>query len=491
MNSLKKKLEFVQKRYLIAVMGFLAVSTSYSMRVCLSVAIVAMVRDDKQKNVTEEQGAHYCPAGTVQEGGVNAGGVFDWSEATQGIILSSFFWGYAATHLPGGRLADKYGGKHLIGFGLLLTAVLTLLTPIVAELGGANWLIAVRVLEGLGEGVMFPALNTIMAKWIPPAEKGRLGSLVFSGAQVGTVIGTALSGPLIHYWSWPSVFYVFGIFGILWFVLWNLICFSDPMCHPYISDQEKKYLEAELLSSDDKKDRPTPWRAILTSIPVWGLIAGQVGHDWGFYTLVTDLPKYMKDILHFTITQNAGLSAVPYLVMWISAILTGWIADFILARSILSTTAVRKIFTTIGSLGPAAFILGASYAGCDQVSVVVLFTVAMGLMGAFYPGVRVNVLDLSPNHAGSLMAIINGAGAITGIITPYLIGEITTNHSLYEWRIVFYISMAVFVITNVFYVFMASGEEQPWNKEAENNEDAEKGFETEKSDSDIKKIPLT
>lgn len=61
--------------------------------------------------------------------------------------------------------------------------------------------------------------------------------------------------------------------------------------------------------------------------------------------------------------------------------------------------------------------------------VVALFTIAMGLMGTFYPGMKVNPLDLSPNYAGSLMAVTNGIGAITGIIAPYVVGIMTPNVS--------------------------------------------------------------
>lgn len=79
------------------------------------------------------------------------------------------------------------------------------------------------------------------------------------------------------------------------------------------------------------------------------------------------------------------------------------------------------------AVGPAFFIIGASYAGCDRVIVVVLFTLAMGFMGTFYPGMKVNPLDLSPNYAGILMAITNGIGAIAGIIVPYVVGVMTPN----------------------------------------------------------------
>lgn len=71
----------------------------------------------------------------------------------------------------------------------------------------------------------------------------------------------------------------------------------------------------------------------------------------------------------------------------------------------------------------------ASYSGCNTDAVVILFTASMGLMGAFYPGMKVNALDLSGNYAGTIMAIVNGIGAITGIIAPYLVGLLTPDVS--------------------------------------------------------------
>lgn len=64
---------------------------------------------------------------------------------------------------------------------------------------------------------------------------------------------------------------------------------------------------------------------------------------------------------------------------------------------------------------PAICIVGASYAGCNRVLVVCLFILTMGFKGNFYPGLKVNSLDLSPNYAGSLMALTNGLGASAGI----------------------------------------------------------------------------
>lgn len=67
-----------------------------------------------------------------------------------GWVLSAFYFGYLFTQIPGGYLASRYGGRYVFGIGILLTSVLTLLTPLAARIHiGA--LIGLRVLEGCFE----------------------------------------------------------------------------------------------------------------------------------------------------------------------------------------------------------------------------------------------------------------------------------------------------------------------------------------------------
>lgn len=86
---------------------------------------------------------------------------FDWSETLQGHILGAFYYGYVFAQIPGGILAQKYGGKHVFGVGIFLTAVLTLLTPLAARIGPA-YMIGVRVLEGIGEVSVIKHLRQIV-----------------------------------------------------------------------------------------------------------------------------------------------------------------------------------------------------------------------------------------------------------------------------------------------------------------------------------------
>jgi ACS family sodium-dependent inorganic phosphate cotransporter len=60
---------------------------------------------------------------------------YNWSSATVGLIQSSFFWGYLLTQILGGIWADKFGGKVVLGFGVVWWSFATIMTPIAARLG--------------------------------------------------------------------------------------------------------------------------------------------------------------------------------------------------------------------------------------------------------------------------------------------------------------------------------------------------------------------
>lgn len=128
-----------------------------------------------------------------------------------------------------------------------------------------------------------------------------------------------------------------------------LICYNNPESHPFITEREKNFLKRELGELKRRDDLPpTPWRAMLTSPPMLALISAQVGHNWGLFIIINDLPKYMNDVLRFSITKNGFYSSVPYAVLWIVALFTGLLSDVMIKRKTLNITNSRKLFTSIG-----------------------------------------------------------------------------------------------------------------------------------------------
>ena len=126
------------------------------------------------------------------------------------------------------------------------------------------------------------------------------------------------------------------------------MCHKDPASHPYITEKEKTYLKQELgeLHRDNSLP-PVPWKLVVTSVPVIALIIAQIGHGFGYFTMVTDLPKYMSDVMKFNVKENGIYSSMPYIAMWVTSILFGCFGDWTIKKKYLSVTNCRKIFTTL------------------------------------------------------------------------------------------------------------------------------------------------
>ncbi|XP_036402681.1 sialin [Megalops cyprinoides] len=445
-------------RYGLAVIACYGFFVAYALRVNLSVAMVDMINTNMTGNVSSS----LCPSqGPPRPKHNHSASVYDWDSKTQGWILGSFFYGYILTQIPGGYLARIYGAKWLLGIGILGTVIFTLVTPLAADMG-AGYLIAVRVLEGIGEGVTFPAMHSMWASWAPPLERSRLLTISYAGAQLGTVVALPLSGEICYYLDWTYVFYVFGAIGLLWFVLWAFLVSSTPDAHRTISDQERLYITSSLKKELSHSSESVPWGSILSSLPLWAIVVAHFSYNWTFYTLLTLLPTYMNNILGFSIKQNGTLSALPYLGCWLLSLLGGQLADRLRETCHFSTVAVRKAFTLIGMIGPSVFLVAAGHTGCDYVLAVAFLTISSALGGFSASGFNINHLDIAPSYAGILLGITNTFATIPGMVGPVIARALTPHNTLEEWQTVFYISAGINVFGAIFFTIFGKGVVQPW-----------------------------
>ncbi|XP_025995967.2 putative inorganic phosphate cotransporter isoform X2 [Solenopsis invicta] len=469
------------KRHMVTFMIFLGMANAYIMRTNMSVAIVAMVNhtaiksNDEVIEVVNECGQLVSNETNAAER--SADGPFVWDNKEQGYLLSSFFWGYVITQIPFGILAKRYGAKYFLGIGMLINSIFGLLVPISAYWG--YWpLIIIRFIQGLGEGPIVPCTHALLAKWIPPNERSRMGAFVYAGAQFGTVVSMPLSG-LLAAWDfggWPSIFYVFGIIGTIWCIAFLIWVYEDPEQHPSITEDEKKLILSSLWGSAGiTSSPPVPWRAIATSLPFWAILMAHMGQNYGYETLMTQLPTFMKQILHFSIKKNGIYSALPYLAMWIFSMLISHVADWMISSERFTHTLTRKIVNSIGQYGPALALIAASYTGCNAWLTVTIITIGVGLNGGIYSGFKVNHLDISPRFAGILMSFTNCIANLAGLLAPITVGEvIATSPSQAKWRIVFMICAGIYIFCATFYVIFGSGRRQAWDNPDKDDDKNEK-----------------
>lgn len=124
--------------------------------------------------------------------------------------------------------------------------------------------------------------------------------------------------------------------------------------------------------------------------------------------------------------QNAVLSALPYLAMWIISLVVCPISDLLINRGYIGVAAGRKIFNSIGHWGPALALIILPFLQGKVVAVIVL-TISVGLDGFIYCGYMCNHMDLSPNFAGPLMGLTNSLANILSILGPTTVGLILTD----------------------------------------------------------------
>lgn len=462
---------WLPQRYIFVIMGGLAIFNAYTMRSAMSVAITEMAQAAAKDNATKMVEGSCVAAADDDTIGWLEKVEFDWDEPLQGQVLGALFWGYVAMNVPSGLMSDRFGGKRLLFFGMLICSLATILIPLAARSCGASCVIVARFMEGLGESGCYPGANNMLAHWGPTQERSVMGSIIFAGNLLGQVVGTAASGAIIaSTGDWASVFYVFGGIGLVWCVAFFFLCYDTPAMHPRISNAERDYIETAVKATSTKRPTSIPWLSILCSLPVWALIVGQLGHDWALFTIGTELPKYMKSVLGYRLTENGLISALPNLMTWVCAFLSGWLSDWLIRTERISIGVHRKLFTTFACFAPGVGILAASYAGCDRPLVVALFCVGMAVMGPFYCSLKVNALDISPNFSGLVMSIVNGLGAVSGIISPDIVGLLIPDRTLKQWRDVFWVTFGVCLGSSVVYCLFSSAEVQPWNTVGEGGE---------------------
>ncbi|EDV31720.1 uncharacterized protein Dana_GF14413 [Drosophila ananassae] len=370
-----------------------------------------------------------------------------WSRQTQSLVVVAFYVGYIITHVPGGRLAEQYGGKWVLGVAILTSAVLTLLTPAAVRRGGPYVLLCVRLCVGLCEGPCFPAVCALLAQWVPEQERGLLATCVLSGGEIGIIMVQLVSGLVLAEQDWPVAFYLVGTGAVLWFLGFALVCYSKPDACPFIQDEEREYIKshtsADLLVTANREepceeDRPlesprnggsdpaAPWRSILTSGPLWALVSASLQHDWNNQKLPQELQQALDEVKRHGSDMWSDLSATitvaaPHIGTWIASLSSGRLSDFLISQGILSRTQTRRLMSWL------VFVCGSMNMLQDQLKGTRIWSVLA--MAAYYAGIKLLPLDMSPNFAGTVTGISGGLAALPDLLMPYF-QELEANNPL-------------------------------------------------------------
>jgi MFS family permease len=373
-----------------------------------------------------------------------------WDEAALGIILSSFFVGYTLLQIPGGWLADRFGGKLILSCGVLWWSLFTLITPLARSITG---MAAFRTLMGLGEGVNFPSIQSLTARWIPAGERSRAMGFILSGISVGNIIAFPLATWIMLTLGWRYVFYVFSVFGFIWCAFWIRLAANRPEEHRTISTAELAYIRANRPPVDSAKS--VPWKDLLTRPPVWALIINHFCVSWGFFMFLTWLPTYLVKAHGFSIKEMGIYSMLPYIAMVIGSNGAGWLADYFIRRT-GSITAVRKTVHSISLLCGAFFLILLASAE-TKTAAITFISLALGMLSMTGSSTGPNAMDIAPRYAGTIMGMQTTAGNIAGVVVPLVVGVMVSLSG--RWDLIFYLAAGVLMLGVVIWDLFATGDQ--------------------------------
>ncbi|GAU34185.1 hypothetical protein TSUD_162860, partial [Trifolium subterraneum] len=344
-----------------------------------------------------------------------------WSSSFLGIVQSSFLWGYIFSSVIGGALVDRYGGKRVLAWGVLLWSLATLLTPLAAN-HSTMALLAIRAFFGLAEGVALPSMSTLLSRWFPNNERATAFGISMAGFHIGNVIGLLITPIMLSTIGIFGPFILFTSIGLLWAMTWSYQVTDDPLESNFISRSELRLIQSGKTASPKKSNNKfPPLGLILSKLPSWAIIFANATNNWGYFVLLSWMPVYFKSVYNVNLKQAAWFSAVPWATMAISGYLAGTASDFLINAG-YQTTFVRKFMQTIGFIGPAMTLICLNYANTPTMAATLL-TAALSLSSFSQAGFMLNIQDIAPQYAGILHGISNSAGTLAAIISTIGTGD--------------------------------------------------------------------
>ena len=376
-----------------------------------------------------------------------------WSPTVQGAVMSAFFLGYVTLQIPAGYLSDRFGGKWVLGLGVLFWSLFTLLTPASAALG-ITVLLACRFLMGVAEAVTWPSIYSLYSRWVHPDRRASAVGLMNSGISGGAVIALICTPWLISVWSWQGAFYLYGVLGILWFAVWSPLARSRPAVKTDWDAPDAVPAIAEVGSVADQNavSAQTVYprltvRGMLRSRAVWAIAVAHICINWSLYLVLSWFPTFVNRELGADLQLAGFLALAPTIVSLVMAPLAGRLFDRLVAKG-HDRLKVRRVMQSLAFVGITAAMIAITLTDSLILSVTVI-TLSNALTAFSIGGFATNHLDIAPNQSGLLMGVTNTLAAVSSSASVFVSGWIQDLSG--GWDAVFLTAAGVSVFGAVIY----------------------------------------
>jgi ACS family glucarate transporter-like MFS transporter len=355
---------------------------------------------------------------------------FRLTDVELGYVFSAFVWSYAFFQAPSGRIADRFGPRWVLTFGILWWSACTAVTGFAPEGSSVAvpLLIAIRLALGAGEAVMFPTANRLVASWIPMAERGIATGIILGGVGIGSAVSPPLIIWIILNWGWRWAFYAMAPLGVVSAIVWYWLVRDSPREHFWMTDKELNHIESGIPPSargGPAKARAASWRIIAGNRHIRYVTLSYFAFGYTAYIFFTWFFKYVKDVRGLDLRASAFWSIFPFVGITLGSAMGGWVSDLLSNR--FGKRVGRCGIAIAGLVGSALFIIFATQVESAELASI-LFGFGTGALFMGHSSYWSVTADIAGTSAGSASGLMNTAahfaGAITAILTPLIAGSL-------------------------------------------------------------------
>ena len=375
---------------------------------------------------------------------------FGLSNVQLGTLFSAFVTGYAFMQPLAGRIADRFGASRCIGVAILWWSVFTALLPMIPPgiAGATLMLLSVRFLLGIGEAVIFPASNRLVASWIPSHERGLANGLIFAGVGVGGGVAPPLITFIMLRHDWRWAFWLCSLLGLAAGILWVLVARNNPAEHAAVSGAERAYIAAGIPARTAGTERPARWRDVISDGQVAALTLSYFCYGYVAYIFFTWFFKYLNDVRGLNLKSSALYATLPFVAMALASSLGGLVSDKLVG--IVGKRAARCGTAGISLLAASIFVWTATQVADARVAALVL----AGGAGALYfaqSAFWALSADVGGASAGVVSGIMNMGSQVGGIVTASLTPVIA---NAFGWTASFAVAAVICLIGAALWLFV-------------------------------------
>ena len=357
------------------------------------------------------------------------------------IILNIFMVFYALGQLFSGKLFDKVGTR--IGY-VISIGIWGLSSFLHSTVRGLFSIAFFRSTLGISEAGNWPGAVKSNAEWFPIKERAIAQGLFNAGASIGSVIAPPLIAALFVAFGWRVTFMVIGSFGILWVIPWLLINKAGPKKHPWITEEEQKFILEGQSEADRNANEETKGKSlveILSFKESWSVVIGRFFLEPIWWLFVGWMPIYLFDVYGFNVKEVGMFLWVPYVGAAIGSISGGYVSGKIITKT-NSIDKGRKTTIFIGGiimlLGLIATVLLGNTA---EKFVAIVFVVLFGFQFAISNVQTLPSDFFSGKSVGSLAGLGGMIGVFSVIVMNFLVPLVVAKFSYTP----IFIAIAVFV----------------------------------------------